>query len=100
MSVISDSDDLFAAGIASWAERVRAGKLSFRDTAEWCLKRIDDNASLDAFEHIDAESALASAAALDQLRQHGSDLGPLMGLPVGIKDIMDCLLYTSPSPRD
>ena len=89
MSVIPDSDDLFAAGIASWAERVRAGKLSFRDTAEWCLKRIDDNASLDAFEHIDAESALASAAALDQLRQHGSDLGPLMGLPVGIKDIME-----------
>ncbi len=80
--------DLFAQGIRPWAARIRQGSLTFRQTVEYCLQRVAENQSLDAFECLDSERALASAGALDSVRQHGTDLGPLMGLPMGVKDIM------------
>lgn len=102
MGVEKDQGDLFAAGIAPWAESVRGGALSFTQTVEHCLQRVDDNASLDAFECLDARRALASAAALDSLLASGTDLGPLMGLPMGVKDIMavDGLPTTNGSNAD
>src|SRR5690606_34029466 len=42
---------------------------------------------LNAYQHLCAESALATAAALDALLAAGTDLGPLMGVPVAVKDI-------------
>lgn len=80
--------DLFANGIAAWAGLVRNNELSFQDTVEICLARIEDNASLEAFEVVDGARALATAKAMDQLLASGTDLGPLMGLPIGVKDIM------------
>ncbi|MGQ7843447.1 amidase [Granulosicoccus sp. 3-233] len=88
MNMRDDEDDLFADGIQPWARQVRSGSLSFRKTVEICLQRVNDNAMLNAFECLDAERALATAAALDALLASGTDLGPLMGLPMGVKDIM------------
>ncbi len=42
-----------------------------------------------AWAHLDGEQALAEARALDDLRRRGRALGPLHGVPVGIKDIYD-----------
>ncbi|TAD88979.1 MAG: Asp-tRNA(Asn)/Glu-tRNA(Gln) amidotransferase GatCAB subunit A, partial [Alphaproteobacteria bacterium] len=42
---------------------------------------------LQAFSHLDGERALRHARAIDQLRAAGIDLGPLMGLPVAVKDL-------------
>ena len=40
-----------------------------------------------AFEFVASESALTAAQALDGLLASGTDLGPLMGVPVAIKDL-------------
>ncbi len=80
--------DLFDQGIAQWAAKVRTGSLSFSSTVEHCIERYENNTQLNAFECIDADRALATAVAMDSLLASGTDLGPLMGLPVGIKDIM------------
>lgn len=97
-----DKGDLFANGIVPWAEQVRSGELSFTQTVEHCLQRVHDNPTLDAFECLDAERARATAAALDALLSSGTDLGPLMGLPMGVKDIMavDGLPTTNGSNAD
>ena len=88
MTEAQTTDDLFADGIEPWAMRVREGSLSFVQTVQSCLQRVIDNQSLDAFECLDAERALGTAAALDALLAQGIDLGPMMGLPMGVKDIM------------
>lgn len=82
------TDDLFASGITAWAAQVRSGTLSFKETMEVSLQRTANADSLNAFECLDAERALSTAAALDVLLQNGVDYGPLMGVPTGIKDIM------------
>lgn len=81
-------EDLFADGIESWAKKVRNGDLSFRKTVESCINNIDANPELNAFEFFDPQLPLMTATYLDNSLNQGVDLGPFMGLPVGIKDIM------------
>ncbi len=55
-----------------------------------CLKRIEEtDGQLHAWAFLDAKHALAQAAELDQIRLRGRPLGPLHGVPVGLKDIID-----------
>ena len=52
------------------------------------LDRIDTlNPDLNAFIFINKKNALAQAEAIDKLFDTGTDLGPLMGVPIAIKDI-------------
>ena len=52
------------------------------------LERIDALEGLcGAFETIDSEGALASAREIDTRLGAGEDLGPLMGVPVAVKDL-------------
>ena len=44
---------------------------------------------LKAWAYIDAEGAIASAKLLDEIRDSGRALGPLHGVPIGLKDIID-----------
>lgn len=96
------NDDLFAQGIQVWSQKVRAGELSFTKTVETCIARAADASQLNAFECLDEQRALASALALDQLLSQGVDFGPLMGLPLGVKDIIvvDGLPTTNGSNAD
>ena len=102
---MSDSqvpDDPFAEGIGPWAASVRRGETGFRRTVDTCLERIEASASLNAFECLDTERARAAADAFDTLLAAGTDLGPLMGVPFGVKDIMavDGLPLTNGSNAD
>ena len=70
-------------------EGVRNGSVTARRVVEDCLARIEADAGLHAWAHLDAEAALAQADECDRLRQHGKPLGRLHGVPVGLKDIID-----------
>ena len=81
--------DPFENGIAAFAASVRCGEMSFRQATEYFLQRIEKlNPKLQAFQHVAAAPAIATAESLDQLLAAGTDLGPLMGVPIGVKDII------------
>jgi len=83
------SPNPFATGIESVARDVRLGKTTFLEITDICLQRIEAlDSGLQAFELVCAERARAVADGFDRLLSAGTDLGPLMGMPVAIKDII------------
>jgi len=55
-----------------------------------CLRRIEKlNPQLNAFITVTAESALEQARRAEQEIARGEDRGPLHGIPIGLKDILD-----------
>jgi aspartyl-tRNA(Asn)/glutamyl-tRNA(Gln) amidotransferase subunit A len=78
------------ATITGAGEALRAGRLSCRQLLERCLARIDElEADVRAWVIVDREGALVQAEALDAELAAGIDRGPLHGIPLGIKDIID-----------
>ncbi len=72
------------------AQALREGALSAEMLVKACLERIRAvEPDVQAWAFLDPEHALAQARALDQHRQAGRPLGPLHGIPIGIKDIID-----------
>lgn len=71
-------------------QAIASGRLSSVDLVKSCLAQIaDTDASINAWAYLDPESALAQAAECDRIRKAGLGTGPLHGLPVGLKDIID-----------
>ena len=80
--------DPLAGGIHDFGHRLRRGELTAARATERYLARIEAlDGILGAYEHVAAEQALAQASAIDALLASGTDLGPLMGVPVALKDI-------------
>jgi aspartyl-tRNA(Asn)/glutamyl-tRNA(Gln) amidotransferase subunit A len=76
--------------IEQFAARLRSRKVSAADLVEHCLRRIEqDNGSLNAFIHVMAEEARREAAVADRDIAAGRDRGPLHGVPVALKDLID-----------
>ena len=71
--------------VARLAERLRSGELSPREAVERYLARIEANGDLNAYISVRPEAALAEADAA----QSSSPRGPLWGVPVAIKDVID-----------
>lgn len=72
------------------AALIRAGRLSSVDLVRSCLDRIASlEPTIGAWTFIDPAHALAQAAEADRRQSSGEFLGPLHGIPVGIKDIFD-----------
>lgn len=72
------------------AARIRAGELSSEDLVRACLARIEAREpEVQAWQYLDPAHALAQARDADALQREGKGIGPLHGLPVGIKDIID-----------
>lgn len=77
-------------GAAEAAAHVAAGDLTARALVEACLARIETvDGDIGAWTHLDAKRALMEAAERDRRRTAGMPLGPLHGVPVGVKDIID-----------
>lgn len=80
--------ELLDTSATALARAIASGELSAREAALAHLARIDAcESSLHAFRCITAEAALAAADRIDARRMRGEPLGPLAGVPIGIKDI-------------
>src|SRR5205809_6889970 len=72
------------------ARLIRDGIISSEQLVEACLARIREiDPQVQAWTFLDADYALKQARAADALRLEGKPIGPLHGVPVGIKDIFD-----------
>ena len=85
-----ESQQVELLGLAQASELLRAKKLSPVDLTEACLKRIEAlNPELNAFITVTSEMALAQARAADAEILHGAWRGPLHGIPLSLKDLVD-----------
>ena len=67
---------------------LRRGAFTAETTVRAFLDRIAaENDVLDAFTFVDADGAIAAARAVDLHLKARTDLGPLMGVPVALKDL-------------
>ena len=83
-----DHNPLYAHGLDELAVSLRRGEMTSLALVEATLARIDTlEPQLQAFTHVDRDRALGHARAIDLLRRAGVDLGPLMGVPVAVKDL-------------
>ena len=77
-------------GLTELAALLQARKLSSFELAQHLLQRIDKaEPTLHACTEVYAAQALALARAADQARAAGFPVGPLHGLPVVLKDLLD-----------
>jgi mandelamide amidase len=65
---------------------IAKGSVSAEDYARGALARAQEQATLNAFIHINEDQVIAAARAADAHRRSGAALGPLHGLPIVIKD--------------
>ncbi len=73
------------------ARVVRSGEVSAEEVACLSIERIEQqNRRLGAFLTVQAEQTIDAARDLDERRLRGERLGPLAGVPIGIKDAL-CL---------
>src|SRR6476660_3239422 len=76
------------------AAEIARGAVSAEDYARACLDRIEAvDGEIKAFVHLDREHALEQARRRDEQRALGHPIGPLHGVPVAIKDIIDTADY-------
>jgi len=72
------------------SELVRSGKVSPVELTQACLSRIEQlNPKLNAFITVTADSALAQAREAESEIQRGRWKGPLHGIPIALKDLVD-----------
>jgi Asp-tRNA(Asn)/Glu-tRNA(Gln) amidotransferase A subunit family amidase len=71
------------------SKALREGRLTSRAYTEQLLARIRErDPAIDAWVTLDAARALRLAAECDARRASGAELGPLHGVPAGVKDIV------------
>jgi aspartyl-tRNA(Asn)/glutamyl-tRNA(Gln) amidotransferase subunit A len=76
--------------IAEAAEAFAAKRLSPVELTRACLERVERlDARLHAFVHVTAERALSEARAAENAIMAGQSRGPMHGIPIGLKDIVD-----------
>jgi aspartyl-tRNA(Asn)/glutamyl-tRNA(Gln) amidotransferase subunit A len=82
-------DDVTALTATTLAADVRAGRRSARAITDAFLDHIAaTDGAIGAYLAVDADGARAAADAIDAARARGEPLGPLAGVPVGVKDVI------------
>lgn len=72
------------------ADAIRRGDTTSEALVSACLDRIAArDGEIGAFAHLDPEQALADARLADNDRRSGRGTGPLNGVPIALKDIID-----------
>jgi Asp-tRNA(Asn)/Glu-tRNA(Gln) amidotransferase A subunit family amidase len=81
------SEDVCFLSAGELSDAFRRKHLSPVETVHELLKRIDAvNPRLNAYCTVDAERAIAAASAAESALMRGDEVGPLVGIPVAIKD--------------
>ena len=76
--------------IERFGRRWRAGEITAAAVTDACLRAIEaGNGSLNAFITVMGDDARRQAAKADRERAAGCDRGPLHGVPIAIKDLID-----------
>lgn len=75
--------------IASLAPQIKSGALAPSTLVRECVRRIEARRSLNAFITVTEKTALADAARAEADIAAGRYLGPLHGVPVSVKDLVD-----------
>ncbi len=76
--------------ISEFARKLRARELKALELTEACLRRIDElQPRLNAFIRVMGDDARRDAAAADRELAGGRDRGPLHGVPIAVKDLID-----------
>jgi Asp-tRNA(Asn)/Glu-tRNA(Gln) amidotransferase A subunit family amidase len=82
--------NLYLLSATEAARLIRDGIITSEQLVGACLTRIREvDPQVQAWAFFDPDYALAQARAADQFRLSGAPIGPLHGVPVGIKDIFD-----------
>src|SRR5262245_30530799 len=76
--------------IGDFGRRLRAREISAAEMTAECLRRIDaDNDRLKAFITVMRDEAGRQAKEADRELASGVDRGPLHGVPISVKDLVD-----------
>jgi indoleacetamide hydrolase len=96
--------DLTALNLTEAVRALRQGEITAEAYAAALLDRCAAHRDLNAFIAQDRDAVLAAARAADTKRERGDTLGALHGVPLAIKDNLDCVGYATtggtPALRD
>lgn len=82
-------DEIWQMSGTEQARAIKDAEISPLDALDASLQRIEGlNPDLNAFCVVDEEGAKETARAAERAVERGDDLGPLHGVPVGIKDLI------------
>src|SRR5437667_6031022 len=85
-----DRENLHRLTATEAARLMREGAVSAQEYMDACLARVREvDGQVQAWAFLDPDHARAQARAADEYRLSGQAIGPLHGVPVGIKDIID-----------
>jgi aspartyl-tRNA(Asn)/glutamyl-tRNA(Gln) amidotransferase subunit A len=86
----AQSSELTDLSLLEASRRIRNRKISPVELTEACLRRIEQlQPVLNAFVTVTAEQALAQARELEEQAARGEWRGPLHGIPIALKDLID-----------
>jgi Asp-tRNA(Asn)/Glu-tRNA(Gln) amidotransferase A subunit family amidase len=89
-----DAQNRAALSAAEAARMIRDGVLTSEELVQACLDRCRVvEPDIQAWAFLDEEFALEQARAADEWKRNGNPIGPLHGVPVGLKDIIDTADY-------
>jgi Asp-tRNA(Asn)/Glu-tRNA(Gln) amidotransferase A subunit family amidase len=81
---------LAALTLSEAAAHIREGRIKSAELVHDCLARVDEvDGDVQAWAYLDRDHVMRQAEAADLHRMQGKSLGPLHGIPIGIKDIFD-----------
>ena len=81
--------------VQEWAAAVQDREVSAREMVEASLAVIEAQEELNAFVATDPERSLAEADEIDSQLASGDEVGPLAGIPFGVKDLEDAAGYVT-----
>lgn len=102
------ADSLTRLTVTEAAAAIRDGRITSGSLAAACLSRISrQDPAIEAFAYINPDLVMHEAKAADRARANGYAMGPLHGVPVAIKDVIDtegylnengCPIYSGHQP--